>query len=192
MRPLPLPAFLFALIVSALALLPATSIAAEKFDGKWLVTQNCPAQGKMEALIRQIPATIDGNSISGAKGTAGEPGYEAITGKIGDDGKAKLDVNGILANRANAHGLFAHKGEDYHYTVEAQFAGDKGTGKRDTGLGIESRPCDFTFERRLPTPPHQQPLLNKSRPSRRPASHQLPAWLHLHFRQTGLQFQPIR
>jgi hypothetical protein len=133
--------------VSALALLPATSIAAEKFDGKWLTTQDCPAQGKMEELIRKIPSTIDGNTVRGEKGTAGEPGYEIVAGHIGDDGNAKLDVNGILANRANAHGLFAHKGEDYHYTVEAHFDGDKGSGKRDTGLGIESRPCNFTFER---------------------------------------------
>jgi hypothetical protein len=133
--------------VFALALIPATSIAAEKFDGRWLTTQDCPAQGKMEEIIRKIPSVIDGNTIKGEKGAAGEPGYEIIAGHIGDDGSAKLDVNGILANRANAHGLFAHKGEDYHYTVEAHFDADRGTGKRDTGLGIESRPCNFTFER---------------------------------------------
>jgi hypothetical protein len=136
-----------AALICVLALLPATSIAAEKFDGKWLTTQNCPAQGKMDALIRQIPSVIDGSNLKGEKGPAGEPGYEEITGHIGDDGNAKLDVNGILANRANAHGIFAHKGEDYHYTVKAHFDGDKGTGTRDTGLGIESRPCNFTFER---------------------------------------------
>ena len=141
------PGLLVATTACALALLPATSIAVERFDGKWLTTQNCPAQGKMQALIRQIPTTIENNSVNGAKGTPDQPGYEAITGHIGDDGNAKLDVNGILANRANAHGLFAHKGEDYHYTVEAHLDQDKGTGKRDTGLGIESRPCDFTFER---------------------------------------------
>lgn len=134
-------------LACAIALLPATSIAAEKFDGKWLTTQNCPAEGKMDALIRQIPSVIDGNVIKGDKGTPDEPGYEAITGHIGEDGNAKLDVNGILANRANAHGIFAHKGADYHYTVKAHFDGDKGTGTRDTGLGIESRPCNFTFER---------------------------------------------
>ncbi len=133
--------------VSALAILPATSIAAEKFDGKWLTTQDCPAQGKMEELIRKIPTTIDGNNLKGDKGTPDQPGYEIITGTIGVDGNAKLDVNGVLANRANAHGLFAHKGEDYHYTVKAHFDQDKGTGTRDTGLGIESRPCNFTFER---------------------------------------------
>jgi hypothetical protein len=139
-------------LACAIAFFPATSIAAEKFDGKWLTTQNCPAEGKMDALIRQIPSVIDGNTINGAKGTPDQPGYEAITGHIGDDGSAKLDVNGILANRANAHGLFAHKGEDYHYTVKAHFDGDKGTGTRDTGLGIESRPCNFTFERQPAAP----------------------------------------
>ena len=141
------PVVLFATLACALAILPATSIAAEKFDGQWLTTQDCPAQGKMEELIRKIPTTIDGNSLKGDKGTPDQPGYEIITGTIGADGNAKLDVNGILANRANAHGLFAHKGEDYHYTVKAHFDGDKGTGTRDTGLGIESRPCNFTFER---------------------------------------------
>jgi len=132
--------------ISALVLSP-TSIAAEKFDGNWLTTQDCPAQGRMEELIRKIPTVIDDNTMKGEKGTAGEPGYEIIAGHIGDDGNAKFDVNGILANRANAHGPFAHKGEEYHYTVEAHFDGGKGTGKRDTGLGIESRPCNFTFER---------------------------------------------
>jgi len=147
MHSLRLPVLLLSASACALALLPATSIAAEKFDGQWLTTQDCPAQGKMEELIRKIPTTIDGNTLKGDKGTPDQPGYEIITGKIGDDGNAKLDVNGILANRANAHGLFAHKGEDYHYTVKAHFDGDKGTGTRDTGLGIESRPCSFTFEK---------------------------------------------
>jgi hypothetical protein len=127
--------------------MPATSIAAEKFDGQWLTTQDCPAQGKMEELIRKIPSTIESNTLKGEKGTAGQPGYEIIQGKIGDDGNAKLEVDGVLANRANAHGLFAHKGEDYNYNVKAHFDGDKGTGTRDTGLGIESRPCSFTFEK---------------------------------------------
>jgi hypothetical protein len=143
--------FRFPLLLSAatfaLVLLPATSIAAEKFDGQWLTTQDCPAKGKMEELLRKIPTTIDGNNLKGDKGTPGEPGYEIIQGKIGDDGNAKLTVDGVLANRANAHGLFAHKGEEYNYSVKAHFDGDKGTGTRDTGLGIESRPCNFTFER---------------------------------------------
>lgn len=129
----------------ALTLAPAASIAAEKFDGSWTTTQNCPAEGRMSALIRQIPSTIAGGELRGEKGTADQPGYEGIEGKIADNGDAKLTVNGILANRANAHGLFAHKGESYSYTVAAHFDGDQGKGKRNTGLGIESRPCDFTF-----------------------------------------------
>ncbi|MGC2298307.1 MAG: hypothetical protein WA476_05855 [Acidobacteriaceae bacterium] len=147
MRPSRFPVLLLAAPICALALLPATSIAAEKFDGHWMTIQDCPAQGKMEELVRKIPTTIDGNSLKGEKGAAAQPGYEIITGKIGDDGNAKLDVNGVLANRANAHGLFAHKGEDYHYTVKAHFDAGKGAGTRDTGLGIESRPCSFTFEK---------------------------------------------
>jgi hypothetical protein len=147
MNVLRFPLLLLSASACAVALLPATPIAAEKFDGSWLTTQDCPAQGKMTELMRKIPTTIDGNTLKGEKGQAGQPGYEVIQGKIRDDGNAKLDVDGILANRANAHGLFAHKGEDYTYTVKAHFDADKGTGTRDTGLGIESRPCSFTFEK---------------------------------------------
>ncbi len=131
--------------ICALMLLPPTSIAAEKFDGNWLTTQDCPAKGKMEELIRKFPTVIANNRLKGDKGTPGEPGYEVIQGEIADNGDAKLTVDGVLANRANAHGLLAHKGEEYNYSVKAHFDGDKGTGTRDTGLGIESRPCDFTF-----------------------------------------------
>jgi hypothetical protein len=138
-------ALLLATAISSLALLPATTIAAEKFDGQWLATQDCPAKGKMEELIRKIPVVIENNSLKGDKGTPGDPGYEIIQGQIAGNGDAKLTVDGVLANRANAHGLFAHKGEEYNYTVKAHFDGDKGSGTRDTGLGIESRPCDFTF-----------------------------------------------
>jgi len=160
MKTLRFPVLMFSAAACSLALLPATSIAAEKFDGAWLTTQDCPAKGRMEELIRKIPTTIENNTLKGEKGTAGEPGYEIIQGHIGDDGNAKLEVDGVLANRANAHGVFAHKGEEYTYNVKAHFDQDKGTGTRDTGLGIESRPCDFTFERHpagattpAPTPP---------------------------------------
>jgi hypothetical protein len=143
---------IFSSTTCALALLPATTIAAEKFDGQWLATQDCPAKGKMAELIRKIPVVIENSNLKGDKGTPGEPGYEIIQGQIAGNGDAKLTVDGILANRANAHGLFAHKGEEYNYTVKAHFDADQGNGSRDTGLGIESRPCDFTFMKQLPTP----------------------------------------
>ncbi|HEX4039110.1 MAG TPA: hypothetical protein VHX37_13705 [Acidobacteriaceae bacterium] len=142
--------------ILAVTLAPAASIAAEKFDGYWTTTQNCPAEGKMSALIRQIPGTITNGELRGEKGTADEPGHEIITGTIGDNGDAKLTVNGILANRANAHGMFAHQGASYSYTVNAHFDGDQGKGKRNTGLGIESRPCDFTFAKQAATSGAQQ------------------------------------
>ena len=148
---------LFPISLAALTLFPAASIAADQFDGRWLTTQDCPAEGHMTELIRQIPGVIAGSTLHGEKGTAGQPGYESIQGKIAADGTAKLEVDGILANRANAHGLFAHKGAEYTYTVKAHFDADKGTGTRDTGLGIESRPCSFTFTKQpesgAPVPP---------------------------------------
>ena len=86
MHSLRLPVLLLSASACVMALLPATSIAAEKFDGQWLTTQDCPAQGKMEELIRKIPTTIAGSALKGDKGTPDQPGYEIITGKIGDDG----------------------------------------------------------------------------------------------------------
>ncbi len=167
MQSLRFPLLLLSVTTCALALLPATSIAAEKFDGQWLATQDCPAKGKMEELIRKIPVVIENNSLKGDKGTPGEPGYEIIQGQIAANGDAKLTVDGILANRANAHGLFAHKGEAYNYTVKSHFDGDQGKGTRDTGLGIESRPCDFTFVRQPAGATTSAPP-PRDRPDRRP------------------------
>lgn len=143
----------FGAILGAVVLSSAASIAAEKFDGAWLTTQSCPAKGKMEALVRQIPSVIQDNNLRGEKGTPDQPGYEIIQGKIDENGNANLTVNGILANRTNAHGLFAHKGEPYSYTVKAHFEDAQGKGTRDTGLGIESRPCDFTFAKQQAATP---------------------------------------
>jgi hypothetical protein len=158
MRSLRFPVLLLTAPICALALLPATTIAAEKFDGQWLATQDCPAKGKMEELIRKIPVVIQNNSLKGDKGTPGDPGYEIIQGQIAENGDAKLTVDGVLANRANAHGFFAHKGEEYNYTVKAHFDEAQGKGTRDTGLGVESRPCDFTFVKQdAATPPAPAP-----------------------------------
>jgi hypothetical protein len=110
-------------MVCALVLLPAVSLAGERFDGKWLTTLTCPAKGSTEGYTWKIPSEVT----------------------IKDDGSAKLSANGIVASRKYARGVFAHEGADYSYNIKAQFTDTKGSGTRDQGLGIEGRPCTFDF-----------------------------------------------
>ena len=133
------------LVVCGLVLLPGSLPAGERFDGKWLTKLTCPAKGNTEGYTWQFAGAVNGGKFRGEHGTAGEPGYLLIEGKIADDGAAKLSANGIVASRQYARGVFAHKGEDYSYNIKAQFKETEGTGTRDEGLGIVGRPCTFEF-----------------------------------------------
>jgi hypothetical protein len=133
------------LIAGALILLPGISIAADRYDGNWQTKLVCPPKGDTEGYTWLIPSVIQNSNFHGERGTAGEPGYLSIDGKIKDDGSAKLSANGIVASRKYARGVFAHKGEDYSYDVKAQFKETEGTGTRNEGLGIVGRPCVFNF-----------------------------------------------
>ena len=131
----------------------AQSAAGERFDGKWLTKLTCPAKGNTEGYTWQFPSVIQNSNFRGERGTAGEPGYLLIEGKIAEDGKAKLSANGIVASRKYARGVFAHKGEEYSYNIKAQFKETEGTGTRDEGLGIVGRPCTFEFAKQQATNP---------------------------------------
>ena len=133
------------LMVCALVLLPGVLIGAERFDGHWLTKLTCPAKGNTEGYSWQFPGVIENSSFRGEHGTAGQPGYLLIEGKIKEDGSAKLSANGIVASRKYARGVFAHQGEDYSYDIKAQFKEAEGTGLRNEGLGVVGRPCTFEF-----------------------------------------------
>ena len=90
-------------------------------------------------------SVVTAGNLRGERGTAGEPGYMLLTGAIAANGSAKLTINGIIANRAYARGIFAHKGEEYTWDAKAQFQATTGSGTRDQGLGIIGRPCTFDF-----------------------------------------------
>jgi len=115
------------------------------FDGKWLTKLTCPEKGNTEGYTWQFASVVQSSNFRGEHGTAGEPGYLLIEGKIAEDGSAKLAATGIVASRKYARGVLAHKGADYSYNIKAQFQDTKGTGTRDTGLGIVGRPCTFDF-----------------------------------------------
>ena len=123
----------------------AQPAAVKQFDGKWLTKFTCPAKGSTEGYTWQFPSVIENNSFRGERGTAGEPGYLVIDGKIKEDGSAKLSANGIVASRKYARGVFARKGEEYSYNIKAHFKETEGTGTRDEGLGVVGRPCTFEF-----------------------------------------------
>jgi hypothetical protein len=115
------------------------------FDGKWLTKMSCPAKGNTEGYTWQFASAIENGNFRGEHGTAGEPGYLLIEGKIAKDGSAKLSATGIVASRNYARGILAHKGADYGYDIKAKFQDAAGTGTRDAGLGIVGRPCTFDF-----------------------------------------------
>jgi hypothetical protein len=90
-------------------------------------------------------SVIQNNNLRGERGTVDEPGYLLLEGKIAADGTAKLSANGIVVSRKYARGVFAHKGEEYSYSIKAQFQETQGTGVRNEGLGVVGRPCTFEF-----------------------------------------------
>ncbi|MGO9340218.1 MAG: hypothetical protein ACLPY1_22210 [Terracidiphilus sp.] len=132
-------------IVLSLILLPGVLRAGEHFDGKWLTKMTCPPKGNTEGYTWQFPSDITNGNFHGEHGTAGQPGYLLIEGKIKDDGTAKLSANGLVASRKYGTGVFTTQGSDYSYDIKAQFKDAEGTGMRDKGLGIVGRPCTFDF-----------------------------------------------
>ena len=133
------------LMICALMLSPGILMAEERFDGKWLTTLTCPAKGSTDGYTWQFPSVIENSKLRGEHGTAGEPGYLLIEGKIADDGTAKLSASGLVASRKYARGVFTSQGSDYSYNIKAQFKDTEGTGTRDEGLGVVGRPCTFDF-----------------------------------------------
>jgi hypothetical protein len=143
-------------LLSALFLLligsnsPAQSAAGQRFDGQWQTKLTCPPKGSTEGYTWQFSSVIQNGDFRGEHGTAGEPGYLLIEGKIGEDGKAKLSANGLAASRKYTRGIFAHKGEEYSYDIKAQFKPTEGEGTRNEGLGIAGRACTFEFVKQEP------------------------------------------
>ncbi len=142
-------------LVCVLTLMAGVSVAGERFDGQWLTKLTCPAKGNTDGYTWQFPSVIDNSNFRAEHGTAGDPGYLLITGKIAPDGGAKLSADGIVASRQYARGVFAHKGEEYSYDIKAQFKDTEGTGTRNVGLGFVGRPCTFEFVKQQPAPPNQ-------------------------------------
>jgi len=141
------PAFL--LSFTALLLFPARSIAGGRFDGDYTTHLACEAHGETPAYIFVFPSQVKDSVFHGQHSEEGSPGYLVIDGKINDDGTAKLEAKGTVTHN-NAHGVFAMKGNNYSYKINAKFDDQKGTGQRDAGAGILGRDCTFEFDKQPP------------------------------------------
>jgi len=139
-------------VASSVMLLPVASVAGGRFDGNWTTHLACEAHGQMEGYKWEFPSEIKDNNFHGVHGEPGGPGYLVIEGKIADDGSAKLSAKGTVSH-SQAHGIFAMKGNNYSYTIKAEFTDTKGTGTRNEGAGVLGRPCSFEFTKQPDTPP---------------------------------------
>jgi hypothetical protein len=115
---------------------------AGKFDGEWHVNISCPPAGKAGAYARYVLATVKNGELQAELLKPGTPTWLNLSGKIGADGKATLFARGLTGDPGNTLNN-AKPGSPYSFTVNAQFDGSSGTGKRN-----ELRPCDLNFARR--------------------------------------------
>jgi hypothetical protein len=124
----------------------AQSVAGERFDGKWLTKLTCPAKGNTEGYTWQFPSVIQNNNLRGERGTAGEPGYLLIEGKIAEDGSAKLSATGIVSLQAIRPWSLGPQGRGLQLQRQGQVPRYGGHRHAETkGLGIVGRPCTFDF-----------------------------------------------
>jgi len=137
------------ILISFLLLAAGGQTAGRRFDGTWNTTVVCDAKNNASGYTWHFVSTITGNVLHGERGTAGQPTYLSIDGKISDDGKAKLTAAGITGSKEYTHAPTKVEGENYSYEVKSQFTDTEGKGERSTGLGIAGRPCHYVFTKQV-------------------------------------------
>ena len=134
------PAHFLAFMVLALSV--ATATAKDRFDGKWVTTVSCEAsRGALGFSYRFIGEVKDGN-YQGMHGDKGQPGSLLVTGRIEDDGTAKLYADGYTGSKEFVPGTDTPRGTNFGYHIDATFDHRSGNGTR-----VEGRPCTYEFER---------------------------------------------
>ncbi|MFO1087047.1 MAG: hypothetical protein U1E21_21035 [Reyranellaceae bacterium] len=127
---------------AAAAALPTPTRAAS-FDGVWSVIQDCPVSSDGARGYKwSYDAVVKDGALVGEHGTKGNPGSQTLTGSINADGSARLAASGLTGDSDRTKG-YLQPGSKFYFTVEAKFAGTKGTGTRTAG-----RTCSFTFTRK--------------------------------------------
>lgn len=115
---------------------------SKKFDGKWSVTISCAAAGKALGYNKTMFAVVTDGKFHAEDGVPGKPNFLAIDGDIESDGKAVLLAKGLTGKSQFTMNNSA-EGSMYSYSINAQFDGAGGSGKRN-----ELRPCNLVFARR--------------------------------------------
>jgi hypothetical protein len=115
---------------------------AKAFDGDWDVTIGCPNDGKVLGYTRSVTGTVQNGKLHAEALKEGVPNWLSIDGQIGADGKSTLIVHGLTNDPKYVVGQLK-PGSPYVYTVNAQFNGATGFGKR-----VELRPCTVNFVKR--------------------------------------------
>src|SRR5580692_9868584 len=114
--------------------------AAQPFDGGWTVAISCAeAADGAKAYEWRFPAEVRGGMLQGRYGEPGAINWATISGRIGANGGALLQVKGATGAPDYSVGR-VKPGNPIHYTVNAHFDERSGSGKRN-----ELRPCDLTF-----------------------------------------------
>ena len=114
----------------------------KSFDGNWDVTITCSSEAKAEGYVRMVSGTVRDGKLHAEALKEGEPNWLSIDGQIGADGKSMLAVHGLTKDPKYTIGQ-VKPGSLYFYTVNAQFNGATGSGKR-----VELRPCTVNFVKR--------------------------------------------
>jgi hypothetical protein len=112
------------------------------FDGNWDVTIVCSNDGKAQGYTRMVSGAVRDGKLHAEALKEGVPNWLSIDGEIGADGKSTEAVHGLTNDPKYTVGQ-VKPGSLYFYTVNAQFNGSTGTGKR-----VELRPCTLTFFKR--------------------------------------------
>lgn len=130
------------LAVSLSALSVATATANGRYDGKWMTTVSCEAsRGALGFSYRFLGEVKDGN-YEGMHGVKGQPSSLHVTGRVEDDGTAKLYADGYTGSKEFVPGTDTPRGTNFGYHINATFDQRHGTGTR-----VEGRPCTYEFER---------------------------------------------
>jgi uncharacterized caspase-like protein len=112
------------------------------FDGKWDVTIACANQGSVLGYTRYLTADVADGVLNAEDQSTGKSNWIVMNGAIAKDGKARLNVKGLTGDTKFSVGQIK-AGTEYRYTVDAQFDGTRGSGKRN-----EVRACNLTFARK--------------------------------------------
>jgi len=120
----------------------AAAQAAGPYDGVWYVTIACAnAPDGAAGYTLQLTAQVRGGAIFGRFSSTATAAQATLSGRIGPDGSAALQVDGRTGDVVYSVGR-VQPGTPYHYTANGRFAGNTGAARRN-----ELRACDLTFRR---------------------------------------------